>query len=42
MAKKLHGSARTTPVTRKEIQESKQTILTLAKRYRINPNTLIK
>ena len=42
MSKKLDGIAKTTPATRKAIQESKETILALAKRYSINPNTVIK
>ena len=42
MSTKLHGRATTTPVIRKEIQESKETIAKLAKRYNINPKTVIK
>lgn len=42
MSRKIHGRATTTPVIRKEIQESKETIAKLAKRYNINPKTVIK
>ena len=39
---KLHGRATTTPLIRKAIQESNDTIATLAARYNINPKTVIK
>lgn len=42
MANKLHGRATTTSAIRKIIQESKDTIAVLAKRYKINPKTVIK
>ena len=42
MGNLLHGRATTTPAIRKAIQESKDTILTLAKHYRINPKTVMK
>jgi len=42
MAQVLHGSARTTEKTRKEIQKSKESIAKLAKKYNINPKTVQK
>ena len=39
---KLHGRATTTPLIRKAIQESNDTVATLAARYNINPKTVIK
>ena len=42
MGKKLHGRATTTPAVRKAIQESKETILALAKKYNITPTTVKK
>ena len=42
MSNKIHGRATTTPAIRKAIQESTNTILTLAKRYGINPKTVLK
>jgi len=42
MPNKLHGRATTTPTIRRTIRESKDTILTLAKRYGINPKTVLK
>ena len=42
MPKQLHGRATTTPTIRKQIQESKKTILELAKHYGINPKTVAK
>ena len=42
MGQTLHGRATTTIAVRKEIQESKESILKLAKRYNINPKTVIK
>ena len=38
----LHPCAKTTPRIRKEIQESNETILALAKRYNINHKTVLK
>ena len=42
MSSKLHGCATTTHAIRRAIQESKESINTLAKRYNINPSTVIK
>jgi len=42
MPNKLHGRATTTPLIRKQIQESTDTIKVLAKRYNINQNTVLK
>ncbi len=42
MPNKIHGRARTTPEIRREIQKSKETIAVLAKRFNINPKTVIK
>ena len=42
MPTKLHGRATTTPAIRKAIQESKESILKLAKKYGINHNTVQK
>lgn len=42
MGQILHGSARTTAVVRRAIQESKDTITALAERYDINPKTVMK
>ena len=36
MAQVLHGGARTTPSVRREIQNSKESIMKLAKRFGIN------
>lgn len=38
----LHANAKTTPRIREEIQNSKESILVLAKRYNLNPKTIIK
>ena len=38
----LHPSAGTTPATRKEIQDSKESLKKLAKRYGITVNTVMK
>ena len=38
----LHGSAKTTPKIRKEIHESKESIVKLAKKYNLNPKTILK
>jgi transposase InsO family protein len=38
----LHGCARTTAAVRRDIQESKESIAVLAKRYNINPKTVVK
>jgi transposase InsO family protein len=37
----LHGNAKTTPRVRKEIQESKESLATLAKRYGVNEKTVL-
>ena len=42
MGKILHGRATTTPYIRKLIQESKDSIAALAKRYGVNPKTVAK
>ena len=42
MVQVLHKRATTTHVTRAEIQQSQESILQLAKRYNINPKTVIK
>ena len=42
MSNKLHGRATTTPLIRKSIQESNDTILVLAARYGINFKTVLK
>src|SRR5437764_5762627 len=42
MASLLHGSARTTPCVRAELQRSKESTRTLAARYRLNPKTVAK
>jgi hypothetical protein len=42
MGQLLHGSARTTAVVRKAIQQSQETSKALAKRYDINPKTVMK
>ena len=42
MGQVLHGSARTTPAVRREIQNSKESIVKLAKRFNISPNTVLK
>ena len=38
----LHSNAKTTPKIRKEIQDSKESILQLAARYSLNPKTIAK
>ena len=38
----LHPNAKTTIRVRKEIQESKESILKLAKKYSLNPKTIVK
>jgi transposase-like protein len=38
----LHGSAKTTPKIRKEIFESSESIVRLAKKYNLNPKTILK
>ena len=38
----LHANAKTTPRIRKEIQESKESINALAKKYNLNPKTVSK
>ena len=38
----LHANAKTTPLIRKEIQESKESILALAEKYNLNPKTISK
>jgi transposase InsO family protein len=42
MASVLHGSARTTPRIRAELQASKESTRALAARYRLNPKTVAK
>ena len=42
MGEVLHGGARTTPSVRREIQNSKESIMKLSKRFGINPRTVIK
>ena len=42
MAELLHGSARTTPRVRAELQASKESTRTLAKHYGLNPKTVAK
>jgi hypothetical protein len=42
MAAGLHGSARTTPRVRAELQASQETTRALAARYRLNPKTVAK
>ena len=42
MGKPLHKCARTTEAIRKEIQESKESIMSLAKKYGINHKTVTK
>ena len=42
MAAVLHGSARTTPRIRTELQRSKESTRTLAARYQLNPKTVAK
>lgn len=38
----LHANAKTTPRIREEIQNSQESILALAERYKLNPKTIIK
>ena len=38
----LHGSAKTTPKIRKEIFESSESVAKLAKKYNLNPKTILK
>ena len=42
MGKVLHPSANTTPAARKKIQNSKESLKKLAKRYGIAVNTVMK
>ena len=42
MSNILHPNAKTTPRIRKEIQESKESIAKLAKKYNLNPKTIFK
>src|ERR671920_489284 len=42
MAAGLHGSARTTPRVRAELQESEESARALAARYGLNPKTVAK
>jgi transposase InsO family protein len=42
MGQILHGSARTTAATRRQIQHSQESIATLAKRLGVNPKTVAK
>lgn len=41
MASGLHGSARTTPRVRAELQMARATTRTLAARYGLNPKTVV-
>lgn len=38
----LHARARTTPEVRREIQNSQESVMTLSKRYSVNPKTIQK
>jgi len=42
MGRVLHGSARTTAAVRRAIQQSQESLTTLAQRYAINPKTVAK
>jgi transposase InsO family protein len=42
MGQVLHGCAKTTEAVRREIQNSKESIMKLAKKYSVAPNTIIK
>src|SRR3954469_6138759 len=42
MGQVLHGSARTTAAVRRTIQQSQESLRTLAKRHGINPKTVAK
>ncbi len=42
MGQDLHGSARTTEAVRRAIQQSQESLRTLAKRHGINPKTVAK
>ena len=42
MGQVLHGSARTTAAVRRAIQQSQESLNTLAERYAINPKTVAK
>src|SRR5665648_237951 len=42
MSEKIHLGARTTPATRKEIQNSKETIYRLAKKYNVSRPTILR
>lgn len=42
MKNHLHGNAKTTPRIRQEIQASNQSIMWLAKHYKLNPKTIIR
>lgn len=42
MGHMLHARARTTPQVRREIQNSQESVITLAKRYGVNPKTIQK
>ena len=42
MATTLHGSARTTPRLRADLQTSKESMRTLAAKYGLNPKTVAK
>jgi transposase-like protein len=42
MGQILHGSATTTETVRRAIQHSKESLITLSKRYSINPKTVAK
>jgi transposase-like protein len=42
MGQVLHGCAKTTEAMRRDIQDSKESVMKLARRYSISPNTVIK
>jgi hypothetical protein len=42
MGQVLHGSARTTAVLRRAIQQSQESIAKIAQRYDLNPKTVVK
>ena len=42
MGQILHANARTTEKTRREIRDSKESIIKAAKRFGVNPKTIIK
>jgi transposase-like protein len=42
MGQVLHANARTTEATRREIRNSKESIVKAAKRFNVNPKTIAK